>query len=346
LTIYGDPLSTIEMRNRGDLRLPSLGQILPPKLRAKKLMDQKMTSVADLAFILDLQATGPTPEEAAILRMERKTAWWDNISKGRRQRIRRREPQKLKMEEILAARRALVQKPNPGALGLERYSAIRIATERQAKIVSSDEVLLDWKADLQCQIDELNKPIVEEAPTEDKPSNTEKTGQSKNGDSPPTYTALQPSKSSTSTSPSSPPPPSDKPLPVRVLWADLRDAAYAACWPQTVVHGELERYATTWFATPGVGGVQQTRMRKSVHVHGAEKGHGLVDEREVMMQKLEEARQGRQEREADQSRWREWGGEPSSTEAGVASEYWILEEVGVATPPKSLWQRFTGMFRR
>lgn len=54
LTAGGDPVDVREKRIKQRIKLPIVGQRLPKRMRAKKLMDQKATSVADLAFVLKL----------------------------------------------------------------------------------------------------------------------------------------------------------------------------------------------------------------------------------------------------------------------------------------------------
>lgn len=49
-----------------NLKLPKEGELLPKKLRARRLMDQKATSVADVAFVLDWISSGPGPVEKMI----------------------------------------------------------------------------------------------------------------------------------------------------------------------------------------------------------------------------------------------------------------------------------------
>lgn len=48
------------------MKLPKAGELLPKKLRAKRLMDQKATSVADVAFVLDRISSGPGPLQKMI----------------------------------------------------------------------------------------------------------------------------------------------------------------------------------------------------------------------------------------------------------------------------------------
>ncbi|ETI21236.1 hypothetical protein G647_07581 [Cladophialophora carrionii CBS 160.54] len=61
----GSPTTLQEMAARDELqgKIPQLNEILPKKLRAQKLMDQKATSVADAAFVLDWILSGPSPWE-------------------------------------------------------------------------------------------------------------------------------------------------------------------------------------------------------------------------------------------------------------------------------------------
>ncbi|OQU94305.1 hypothetical protein CLAIMM_00672 [Cladophialophora immunda] len=65
----GSPVTLQEMAVRDGLvgKIPKLDEILPKKLRARKLMDQKATSVADTAFVLDWISSGPSPWEKVTM---------------------------------------------------------------------------------------------------------------------------------------------------------------------------------------------------------------------------------------------------------------------------------------
>ncbi|OAP63099.1 hypothetical protein AYL99_02326 [Fonsecaea erecta] len=65
----GSPVTLQEMAVRDGLvgKIPKLDEILPKKLRARRLMDQKATSVADAAFVLDWISSGPSPWEKVTM---------------------------------------------------------------------------------------------------------------------------------------------------------------------------------------------------------------------------------------------------------------------------------------
>lgn len=67
-----------------ELKLPKAGELLPKKLRAKRLMDQKATSVADVAFVLDRISSGPGPLEKMIaLEIDRVARQKERSRRGR-----------------------------------------------------------------------------------------------------------------------------------------------------------------------------------------------------------------------------------------------------------------------
>ncbi|EXJ55679.1 hypothetical protein A1O7_08608 [Cladophialophora yegresii CBS 114405] len=80
----GSPTTLQEMAARDELqgKIPKLNEILPKKLRAQKLMDQKATSVADAAFVLDWILSGPSPWER-VTTVAKKRAIKASESSGR-----------------------------------------------------------------------------------------------------------------------------------------------------------------------------------------------------------------------------------------------------------------------
>ncbi len=73
-------------------KIPKLNEILPKKVRAQKLMDQKATSVADAAFVLDWILSGPSPWERVTMVAENrviKAAALTNASRTRLARVRK-----------------------------------------------------------------------------------------------------------------------------------------------------------------------------------------------------------------------------------------------------------------
>ena len=272
-----DPVDFEELRKANKIRLPKVGELLPKTFRAKKLMSQKMTSVADVAFVLGLQAEGPNSEEAQRLKDESREAWWSRISKGARKRARANAEKRKAEEEQLKERRKLVHGDRSSGLKLERDAARRIAMEHQGLVSSGEVTLPSRRTEERSEAAEVADSMKEESPEEiaarrqrfrkknpelelfpeldeeaidalilkrdERQKAAEKENTMRGRWAIPT-----------------------KPREVRVLWADLRDAAYAEQWPETVVHAELERAALTKAAYGAVG------FGRSVHVISGQKG--------------------------------------------------------------------------
>lgn len=95
-------------------------------------------AVADVAFVLGLQADGPDPEEAARLREERRKEWWNNISKGAKARARKRAKLREAKEAQLEARRKMVTKAD-GSVGLNADAVTRIVMEYRGALVGAGD---------------------------------------------------------------------------------------------------------------------------------------------------------------------------------------------------------------
>lgn len=91
----GDPLEFYDLKdsdNHKDKkklleRIPSVGSLLPKKVRAKRLMDHKATSVADAAFVLDWISAGPKPLEKLIAIESQRLARYKESSVKKRRKI-------------------------------------------------------------------------------------------------------------------------------------------------------------------------------------------------------------------------------------------------------------------
>jgi hypothetical protein len=375
-----DPIDLDQMIKNKEIRLPKVGQLLPKELRAKKLMSQKTTAVADVAFVLGLQAEGPDPEEAARLKEERRKEWWNNISRGAKARARKRARLLEGKEAQLEARRRMAMKAD-GSVGLNADAARRIAMEyRVALAAGGDQVDLAKRG---AEVEEKEKtevrvvagkdqdgienvktnprgrtPRLEEAFT-----NAQKDSQREQLPSAPSD-ATEKTESAEATTegtdvkplaaaPAAAQGPSD-PKEVRVLWADLRDAAYAAEWPETVVHAELERMAVAKSQVILPQGRKEVLVPKSrsIHVIGGQKGSGwYLDPKE-----LEALRKG----PSEEAKLGKAGGAEGAEDAGVersgsdqehasredAAE--ALRETGieVETPKRGLWARAKGFIGR
>jgi hypothetical protein len=284
-----NPIELDQMLNDKKLTLPQVGQLLPKKLRAKKLMSQKATAVADVAFVLGLQADGPDAEEAARLKEERRKEWWNNVSRGAKARARKRARLREAKEAQLEARRTRVMKAN-GSVGLNADAAARIAMEYRGALVGVGDQVDLTKPEASVQ-EEAGVTEVPDSDAVDKATSSRRgrlshsgevppeTHEKERGDplsSPPSVTT----ETGTDVQPSAARPAAEQEArdakEVRILWADLRDAAYAHEWPETVIHAELERMAIAKSKVL----IPQSRTEvlvthsRSIHVIGGQKGSG------------------------------------------------------------------------
>ncbi len=189
--------------------------------RAKALMQQKATSVADVAFVIDLmQQEGhllapSTVEELAKASQAKRLA---AAPKRRRKKLNKMWREQERRKEIYEEKMKQVQEGTKW--GLEKYAAKRIALEHGGVII--DTGLGTAKVSLP------RRAGAEEEEDEDDVRGTK-----------------EPSDKSSPAFRSPGPTPSPPYSGIRIFWSDLRDAAYAAQWPEIVSHGELERMAVS-----------------------------------------------------------------------------------------------------
>lgn len=181
------------------------------RLRRKKLMSQKATSVADAAFVVGLlQQQGhlrspSSVEEFLVARRAERVAIASNRRKRRIQALadfaERREKRYRDMQ----------RKAQEGTKwGLDRFAANRISAEHGAAVIhpflGKAKIIMPGSEGAAPQNRHLNKEAA-------------------------TTMALN----------LAPLTPAPNPERVIILWSDLRDATYAAKWSEVVSHGELER---------------------------------------------------------------------------------------------------------
>lgn len=386
-----DPVELEEMLKNKRLALPKVGQLLPKQLRAKKLMSQKATSVADLAFVLGLQTEGPDPEEAARLKEERRKAWWNNISKGAKARARKRAKLQEAKEQQLEARRRMAMKPEVASLGLDSDTATRIAMEyRGAMIGNGDQVdLTKREANVEEEgeledVREINGqdhhgvekvstnlrgPISlsedvastaqEKQPHEQLPFQSTTTDNPEAAETTTEATTVGTDLDSLAAARAAAQEASDA-KEVRVLWADLRDAAYAESWPETVVHAELERMAVAKSRVVVPNGQKEVLVARSrtVHVIGGQKGSGWYldrDELEQQMREIKQTEPALELGEADAAEEVQGVKEVATEENQDSQEYArreaateALREKGieVETPRRGVWARVKALVGR
>ncbi|OAL27472.1 hypothetical protein AYO20_09755 [Fonsecaea nubica] len=137
----GSPVTLQEMAVRDGLvgKIPKLDEILPKKLRARKLMDQKATSVADVAFVLDWISSGPSPwEKVTMVETSRliKASEMTNRARRRVNKIRKELEKKaaeirsraaLALQDLPAHERALLPLTRNAIqqLSMEHHGIIR-----------------------------------------------------------------------------------------------------------------------------------------------------------------------------------------------------------------------------
>jgi hypothetical protein len=138
---------------------------------------------------------------------------------------------------------------------------------------------------------------------------------------------------------------------VRILWADLRDAAYAQEWPEAVVHAELERMAITKskvLISHGQKEVLRLHSR-SIHVIGGQKGSGwYLDAKE-----LEALRKGPSEeaRGTGAGGAKDAAGKTSQSDEELvrrqhAAESLREQGIEVEAPRRGLWARLKALVGR
>lgn len=228
--------------------------------RARKLMSQKATSVADVAFVVDLmQREGHLRSAASVeeLMKQRRTERLEEASKRRTKKLRAEWRKEEKREQWYMDMTRKVQEGTKW--GLDMYSARRISLEYGGLIVDPRigraRVLLPGRGGSAKEIESGNADEREGVQESDTMAVT-------------TSPTTEPSSSSLSSSP---------PPDVRILWSDLRDATFAASWPGIVSHGELERLAVSRRPGRRGGDAPSVFVERSVHVMGGMKMAGAEE---------------------------------------------------------------------
>lgn len=301
LKLKTNPVDIKTMLDERDIRLPVVGQRLPKKMRAKRLMDQKATAVADVAFVLHLYLEGLTPKERVEMRVARFNQRMSNMGRRGRSRLQKIKLLEARKRDYIKALASQVRSisDKKGHLPLDKHAAARLSSEYQGKITASggltnlvsiesakaeratEAEIQGNIADVQAQIDALL------------------TGQQSPSEALPTKKRARPVKEAEpltdvksvgantrdrihamfATKKISDPVEETEALPtVKVMWADMRDGTYASEWPEAVLHGELERWATS----AKVGGSRE----RNIHVIGAEEGSGWAGDTEKLFGKL------------------------------------------------------------
>lgn len=140
---------------------PTLGLNLPKKERARILMDQKATSVADLAFVLELQAGAPGREEEELAGAERRVNRFEQLGQRAQRRALDRVIQlKQQQEKMRQLRADHFSKAIEGGVSLDKNNRGEIeagverkrAADRLKKLVAKRDGLAQMREMLKQQI--------------------------------------------------------------------------------------------------------------------------------------------------------------------------------------------------
>lgn len=248
--------------------------------RAKTLMRQRETSVADVAFVVEqLQRDGHvhTPASMEAMMKARRDERLEKAGKRRGKKLRRQGRQEDARQEKYQDFARKVQEGTKW--GLDMYAAKRIALEHGG--VVTDAFLGRTKVILPNRESGVEVPKQEEPAAKGQLADETNAAISvpiKNRIAEPAET-ITTTTTTTTANPGDPHPPTG----IHIFWSDLRDAAYAQNWPEIVSHGELERMATVQIREGGrdeirlqeAGQEGQMRTRftdRTVHVMGVGKG--------------------------------------------------------------------------
>ena len=148
----GDPTDLREQLEKRDLKLPIVGQKLSKKLRGEKLMNQGATSVADLAFTLQLAKKAlPKVEERVKTHTTKGKDLVRKEELGPRRWMKLRQMRKAEeaQRQVIAERQALVDTINvrQGQMPLDRKVAKQLSIEYDGAVAGSNRVIN--KADIE-----------------------------------------------------------------------------------------------------------------------------------------------------------------------------------------------------
>ena len=141
----GDPVDVREQQFARNMKLPFVGQRLPKKLRAKRLMDQRATSVADLAFVLLLaRRSFPRLEkELKVPLEERDQERLKLLGRKGRKRLRAIRADEKEQEKEITERQTLVETVdvNKGKMPLDKKVAEQLSIEYDGAVTESNRVI-------------------------------------------------------------------------------------------------------------------------------------------------------------------------------------------------------------
>ena len=133
-------------RERHLPKIPIIGTRLEPSVLARMLMNQRKTSVVDVAMVLE-KRTAITPQEA-FAEMERENKRRQGLlSKRGAIRLATIKKEEAKKEEELEARRQYIH-ATPGRMNADNYALKRLSTEYGGSITFGQDQIMQNKLDL------------------------------------------------------------------------------------------------------------------------------------------------------------------------------------------------------
>ncbi|KAJ5587500.1 uncharacterized protein N7459_003265 [Penicillium hispanicum] len=206
-----DPVGAEEFDQANKRRI---GQPMEKKERARVLMDQKATSVADIAAVLAIQEEA---EQRGLFENGHARGYLNSNKDGYLTPAVRRNRRAFAMSQG-----AKLDEYNSRVLALEQE-----LSERSGEPVMFEERVMSRRRKLELEVEERKQRKMEEKMKHD--------GIQENTD--PEQAIADGEQQNVNEEPSDV---SGRPEMVKILWQDLHDANYAVSWPKTVEHGILE----------------------------------------------------------------------------------------------------------
>lgn len=270
----GTPVDHQEMTAREEMsgRIPKVGEILPKKLHARRLMDQKATSVADAAFVLDWISSGPGPLERLVEVATNRAVRHSQKTRRARRRANAIREEEASEEQKLEYRASWAldvrEQENRSRLPLMRRALEELSMEHQGliaegRLVEAENIrefrdaIKEWEAfhdtdaskvdaeawsRRQYALRQAERRAIEEwFELHDVPMSEHGSVWSNVAEARKAALKIFEEKEDKSVAEDG-----NKAKPdwaesreVKMYWADLNDGLFAASWPQTVVHSRL-----------------------------------------------------------------------------------------------------------
>ncbi|RMZ85591.1 hypothetical protein DV737_g646, partial [Chaetothyriales sp. CBS 132003] len=222
-------------------RPPKIGRVMGIGPRARKIMEQKATSVADTAFVLglavqDIKAwTVDELRDRTHDRLKYELGW-----RGKKRLLQIRQAERQKADEIAARQELVTKSGGAGLVALQKATAEEVALEYGGSVGRKKQVngLAELETEIQ-SLEDYGKRLdeVEAAATDEEKKQL-----------------------------------LNELAEIQVLWADMRDGTYAQSWPDTVFHDDMAYAAQSW---------RNGRLAWSAHVaarDGTMAKHELIEQ--------------------------------------------------------------------